>query len=194
MAQAEKSGKVLPATKVLTGKVRFSYLHVFKPVAIVDGAEPKYSVCLLIKKSDKATLDKIRYAIEAAKQQGKPVWGGKIPTTLKLPLRDGDEERGDQEEYKGCYFINANSIQKPGVVDRDRNDILDQSELYSGCYGRASINFFPYSQAGNRGVAVGLNNLQKLADGESLAGRSRAQDDFSDDFEDFENDDEDFLL
>lgn len=183
--------KVLPATKVVTGKVRFSYLHVFKPTAIVDGAEPKYSVCLLIKKSDKNTLNSIKAAIEMAKQQGKAVWGGAIPKILKLPLRDGDDERGDQDEYQGCYFINANSIQKPGLVDKDCNEIFDQSELYSGCYGRASLNFYPYSQAGNKGIAVGLNNLMKTADGDSLAGRSSAKDDFS--TVEVEDDDEDFL-
>lgn len=183
------TAKALPPTKVVTGKVRFSYLHVFKPVALTDGADPKFSVCLLIPKSDKETLRKIKAAVEAAKQQGASVWGGKIPATLKLPLRDGDEERGDQEEFEGMYFLNANSLQKPGLVDRELNEILDQSELYSGCYGRASINFFPFNTAGNRGVACGLNNLQKLSDGEPLSGRSRPEDDFGDGH----GDDDDFL-
>lgn len=175
------NAKKLPATKVITGKVRFSYVHVFKPVAITEGADPKYSVCLIIPKKDKVTLGKIKAAIEAAKQQGMPQWGGKVPPNLKLPLRDGDEERFDQEEFKGAYFINANSIQKPGLVDADLNPIMDQTEFYSGCYGRASINFFPFNTAGNRGIACGLNNLQKLDDGEALSGRSRAEDDFGDD-------------
>lgn len=177
-------------TKVVTGKVRFSYLHVLRPQAPPNGGDPKYSVCLLIPKSDTETLRKIRAAVEAAKEAGMSLWGGKVPANLKTPLRDGDAERPDDEAYAGKYFMNANSLQKPGLVDRDRNEILDSTELYSGCYGRASVNFFPYNTAGNRGVGCGLNNLQKLQDGESLMGRSRAEDDFDDAF----GDDEDDLL
>lgn len=180
--------KKVPATKVITGKVRFSYAHVFKPAAIVEGADPKYSVAILIKKTDKETLKKIKDAVEAAKQAAAPMWGGKIPANLKLPLRDGDEDRSDQPEYEGCYFLNASSNQKPGIIDADKCEIMDQSEFYSGCYGRASLNFFAFNQAGNRGIAVGLNNLQKLADGEPLAGRNRPEDDFGDD-EEYEDDD-----
>lgn len=178
-------------TKVITGKVRLSYAHLFKPVAISEGQEPKYSVCLLIPKSDKVTLKKIKSAVEAAKQTGASLWGGKIPAGLKIPLRDGDEERPDQPEYAGHYFINANSKLKPGIVDKDLNEILDSTEVYSGCYARASVNFFPYNQAGNRGIGCGLNNVQKIADGDYLGGRSRAEDDF-DAYED-DGDDEDFL-
>lgn len=174
-------------TKVVTGKVRFSYLHVFEPHAIDEGQEPKYSVCLLIPKSDRATLSKIKAAVEAAKQAGASKWGGKIPANLKTPLRDGDEERPDQEEYRDHYFINASSKTKPGVVDAQLNAIIDSTELYSGCYGRASINFYAFNTAGNKGIACGLNNLQKLEDGDYLGGRSRPEDDFDaveDDYED----------
>lgn len=167
-----------PNTKVVTGKVRFSYAHIWEPHAIQEGQEKKYSLCILIPKSDTTTLRKIKAAIEAAKEMGKEKWGGKIPANLKLPLRDGDEERPDQPEFAGHYFLNANSKQKPGIVDAQLNKILDQSEVYSGCYGRASINFYPFSVSGNRGVACGLNNIQKLADGEPLAGRSRPEEDF----------------
>ncbi|MBG9786921.1 DUF2815 family protein [Brevibacillus laterosporus] len=176
-------------TKVITGKVRFSYAHLFKPTAIDDNQEPKYSVCLLIPKSDKETLRKIKAAVDAAKQAGASTWGGKIPANLKTPLRDGDDERPDQPEYAGHYFINANSKQKPGIVDKNRDEILDSTEVYSGCYGRASINFYAYNTAGNKGIACGLNNVQKLADGDFLGGRSRAEDDF----DEVEDDEEDFL-
>lgn len=165
-------------TKVVTGKVRFSYVRVFEPWAGDDGQEPKYSVCVLIPKSDKETLRKIKAAIEAAKTAGASKWGGKIPPNLKTPLRDGDEERPDQEEFRGCYFLNANSRTKPGVVDAQLNPILDSTELYSGCYGRVSVNFYAFNTAGNKGIACGLNNLQKLADGDYLGGRSRPEDDF----------------
>lgn len=167
-------------TKVITGKnIRFSYAHVFRPHTITEGQEPKYSVCLLIRKDDKETLGKIKRAIEAAKEEGKrSKWEGKIPANLKMPLRDGDEERPENEEYAGCYFVNANSNQKPQIVDANLDDIIDQTEFYSGCYGRASINFFAYNTAGNRGIGCGLNNIQKLRDGEPLSGRSSAKDDF----------------
>ena len=165
-------------TKVVTGKVRFSYVNVFEPRAVEEGQEPKYSVSILIPKTDKTTLAKIERAIEAAKQQGLPMWGGKVPANLKTPLRDGDTDRPDDPAYHGHYFINASSKIKPGVVDAQLNPIIDPTEFYSGCYGRASINFFPFNKAGNRGVAAGLNNLQKLADGDFLGGRSRPEDDF----------------
>ena len=165
-------------TKVVTGKVRFSYVNVFEPRAVEEGQEPKYSVSILIPKTDKATLAKIERAIEAAKQQGLSMWGGKVPANLKTPLRDGDTDRPDDPAYHGHYFINASSKIKPGVVDAQLNPIIDPTEFYSGCYGRASINFFPFNKAGNRGVAAGLNNLQKLADGDFLGGRSRPEDDF----------------
>lgn len=166
------------ATKVVTGEVRFSYLHVFEPHAIEPGQDPKYSVSLLIPKNDKVTLGKIKKAIEAAKVAGQAKFGGKIPSNLKMPLRDGDVDRPDQEEYKGHYFINANSTNKPGLVDANVDPIMDSTELYSGCYGRASVNFYAYNVSGNRGIACGLNNLQKLRDGDTLGGRSRAEDDF----------------
>lgn len=165
-------------TKVITGTVRFSYAHVFEPAAIEEGQEKKYSVSLIISKSDTKTLDKVKAAIEAAKEEGKAKFGGKIPASLKIPLRDGDEERPDDENYADSYFINANSARKPQVVDEALNPILDKDEFYSGCYGRASINFYAFNVSGNKGIAAGLNNLQKLEDGERLSGGSTAEEDF----------------
>lgn len=179
-------------TKVITGKVRFAYVHVFQPRAATEGQEPKYGVCIMIPKSDKPTLQKIKAAVEAAKEQGRPQWGGKIPTNLKTPLRDGDEDRPDDPDFAGCYFLNANSKMKPGLVDRQRDPIFSSEDFYSGCYGRASINFYPYNVSGNRGVAAGLNNLQKIADGNPMGGRTRAENDF-DDWEDGEGETEGFL-
>lgn len=170
-------------TKVVTGKARLSYVNAFQPRAGLDGDEPKYSVCVLIPKTDKATIAKVQAAIKEAQEEGKAQWGGKLPAGLKNPLRDGDAER-DGDEYVGHWFINASSKQRPGVVDQDLNPILDSSALYSGCYGRVSLNFFPYTKKGNRGVGAGLNNIQKLDDGEPLGGaRARPEDDFgTDDF------------
>lgn len=168
-------------TKVITGKVRFSYANVFEPKAAQEGAEPKYSVSLIIDKNDKKTLKAIEKAIEAAIEAGKAKFGGKIPKNLKLPLRDGDEEREDDENYEGKMFVNASSSNKPGVVDEDLNPIMDREDFYSGCYGRASLNFYAFNVSGNKGVACGLNNLQFLEDGDRLSGGASAEEDFGGD-------------
>ena len=179
-------------TKVITGvNTRWSYVNAWEPKSINGGA-PKYSVSLIIPKSDKKTLEKIRAAIQAAYEegQGKLKGNGKsVPalSVLKTPLRDGDAERPDDEAYAGSYFINANSGTAPGIVDADRNPVIDRSEIYSGVYGRASINFYAFNSNGNKGIACGLNNLQKIRDGEPLGGKSRAEDDFA------AEDDDDFL-
>ena len=179
------------ATQITTGKVRFSYNNLFTPRAAQEGAQEKYSTTLLIPKTDKATVKKIRAAIEEAIQEGiASKWGGKKPGNLKLPLRDGDDERADEApEYEGMFFLNANSTQKPGIVDKDLNEILDPDEVYSGSWGRASINFYPFNTNGNKGVGVGLNNIQKLKDDERLgAARASAETDFGDGYEDDEDD------
>lgn len=174
-------------TKVITGKeTRLSYFNGWEPKSINGGPE-KYSVCLLIPKDDKTTLDAIEKAIEAAIEEGIAKFGGKKPNkaAIKLPLRDGDVERED-EAYKGHYFINANSTTPPQIVDSSVKPILDRSEVYSGCYARVSINFYAFNKNGNKGVACGLGNIQKIKDGEILGGKSLAVDDFteetSDDF------------
>lgn len=171
------------STKVITGKVRFSYANVFEPTAMQDGQTPKYNVSIIISKSDTKTVEAIKKAIEAAKEAGKSKIAdknGKIPVNLKTPLRDGDEERPDDPAYENSYFINANSERKPGIVDRDLNPIMSRDDFYSGCYGRASINFYAFN-VNSKGIACGLNNLQKLEDGERLAGGSSAEEDFGGD-------------
>ena len=149
----------------------------------------KYSVSAIIPKSDTETIEKIKRAIEQAKKDSVSKWGGKVPANLKLPLRDGDIDRPEDEAYADSYFFNANSKQAPQVVDKNVQPILDQSEVYSGCYGRISVNFYGFSTNGNKGIAAGLGNIQKLRDGESLGGRTNAEDDFDavevDDEEDF---------
>lgn len=182
--------------KVVTGKVRLSYVNIFKSRSFSDGQDAKYSVCVLVPKKDKGTLRRIKAAIDEAVQEGiASQWGGKKPGNLHLPLRDGDEERAaEASEYEGMMFFNANSKNKPGVVDKDCNEILDPDEVYSGCWGRVSVGFYPYNVSGNRGVAVGLNNVQKLSDGERLGTeRASAESDFGDGFtDDDEDDSEDF--
>lgn len=171
------------STKVITGKVRFCYVNAFEPSAMNEGDTPKYSVCILIPKSDTKTIDRINKAVEVAKQAGKAKLAdknGKIPSNIRMPLHDGDDERGDDPAFEGMYFINANSARKPSIVDKELNPLMDKDEFYSGCYGRASINFYAYNVQ-SKGVAAGLNNLQKLADGERLAGGPSADEDFGGD-------------
>ena len=173
------------STKVIV-PCRFSYLHCWEPDS-VNGSEPKYSVSAIVPKSDKKTIAAINVAIEQAKQDSVSKWGGKVPANLKLPLRDGDIDRPDDEAYKGAVFFNANSRQAPQVVDAHVQPILDQNEVYSGCYGKISVTFYGYNSNGNRGIAAGLGNIQKLKDGESLGGRSTAAEDFE------TEEDDDFL-
>ncbi|RKD26830.1 hypothetical protein BEP19_15995 [Ammoniphilus oxalaticus] len=173
----------LNGTRVTTNEVRFSYAHVFEPHAM-EGNDPKYSVSILIPKTDTETVQMIEKAIETAKKEGKDSkWSGKMPPNLKLPLRDGDTDRPDDEAYAGHWFINASSRTKPGVFKKGSAgliEISDESEFYSGCYGVAAVNFYPYNANGNRGVACGLNNLLFTRDGEAFGGRSNPEDDFAD--------------
>lgn len=174
-------------SKVITGKnTRLSYFHGWDPVSINNGPE-KYSVSVLIPKDDVETIDAINKAIDAAIEEGVAKFGGKKPNkaAIKIPLRDGDLER-DDEAYKGHYFLNANSITAPQIVDKAVKPILDREEVYSGCYARVSLSFYAFNSNGNKGVACGLGNIQKIRDGEPLGGRTSAADDFkTEDTDDF---------
>ena len=190
--------KEQPKTKVITTKVRFSYLNVFEARAVQEGQDKKYSVSLIIPKTDKELLKKIKAAITFAAEEGKTKkFGGKVPANLKTPLRDGDVDRPDDEAYAGCYFIAANNKTKPGLVDKNGHTYLNEDdakqEFYSGIYGRASINFFAFNTAGNKGIACGLNGLQKLSDGEPLSGRASAEQDFGSEPYEGGDDDNDLL-
>lgn len=190
------------ATKVITGTVRLSYCNIFEARPDDQGVE-KYSTAILIPKSGKETLRKIKAAVDAAKELGKSKWGGKIPANCKTPLRDGDEERPDDENYAGHFFLNATSKNKPGIakpIGKGADgktkfaEITDSTEVYSGCYAKVSLNFYPFDAKGNRGVAAGLNNVVKVQDGDFLGGRSSVNDDFAnEDFDVEVEDDEDFM-
>lgn len=171
------------STRVTLKNVRLSYANIWKPRPTQSG-DLKYSVSLIFSKTDKGNLAKIKSAIEAAKQAGKSKLAnskGVIPSSIKMPLRDGDER--DDEAYEGCYFINANSNEAhpPKIVDRHVDPIMDQDEVYSGCYANVSVNFYAFDTSGNKGIACGLGNIQKVRDGERLAGGGASADsDFDD--------------
>lgn len=180
--------KNFSATKMVI-PCRISFANIWEPKAI-NGGDEKYSVSCLIPKSDKKTLARIQKAVEAAKEDGKArKWSGKIPPNLKLPLRDGDIDRPDDENYEDCYFLNASSKDAPQVVDRKVNPVLDPMMVYSGCYCNVSVNFYAFNTNGNRGVAAGLGNIQFVRDGERLSGKASADADF----DALEDDDEDVL-
>ena len=180
-----KTVKRTNPTKVITGVVRLSYANVWEPKSI-NGGKAKYSVSVIIPKSDTKTLEAIEKAVDAAIEEGRGKFGGKIPNkqSLKLPLRDGDIDRPDDEAYADSFFVNANSITPPQIVDADINPILERSEVYSGVYARVSINFYAFNSNGNRGIACGLGNIQKIRDGEPLGGRTDASVDFATDVDD----------
>lgn len=172
------------ATKVLTGEVRLSYANLTEPRAQSPGAAPKYSVSLLIPKTDTATIENIRASIEAAaaEAQGKK-WNGYRPPNIYSILHDGDgaKENGKPygDECKGHYVLNASSNQKPDVVHQsDIKTSLSPSDIYSGMYGRVTINFYGYSQPQKIGVGCGLGNVMKTREGEPLSGGASAESDF----------------
>lgn len=169
--------KNFSATKVII-PCRISFANIWEAKSI-NGGEEKYSVSCVIPKSDKKTIAKIQKAVEAAKEDGKTrKWSGKIPPNLKLPLRDGDIDRPDDENYQDCYFLNATSKDAPQVVDRRVQPVTDPMMVYSGCYCNVSVNFYAFNANGNRGVAAGLGNIQFVKDGERLSGKVSADADF----------------
>jgi hypothetical protein len=168
-------------TRVVTGKVRLSYVHVFEPNAVDPDDEPRYSCTLLIPKSDRRTMDALRRAQQSALEAGKDTrFGGKIPGSWADTIHDGDEEADLERnpEYAGHYYMSVSAKKRPGVVDRNVQPILDSTEVYSGCYARVEVGAFAYNSKGKKGVSFGLNNVQKVADGDSFGGRSRPEDVF----------------
>lgn len=179
------------AIQITTNVCRASFVHIAEPKSI-NGSKPKFSCSLIISKSDTTTIKAIEAAIEEAIQAGVSKFGGKIPArgALKLPLRDGDTDR-DDEAYANSYFLNANSIYQPGVVDV-RGNIASPDVIYSGCYVRAIITFYAFNTNGNKGIAVGLQGLQFIRDGEPLVGHVNVAAEFGA-FEDTAAEDDDLF-
>lgn len=170
-------------TKVVFGPVRFSYAHVFTPYSMDgDSKNAKYQTGILIDKSDKVTLDAINQAIDQAKEDAKlSKWKGSIPKKLELPLRDGDDKDPADDDYANKMYLNAKCTTRPGVVHiSDRNTPLNEDEFKSGDWGYVSISFYGYDTNGNKGIAVGLNNIMKSCDGVPMGGRISAEADFAD--------------
>lgn len=172
-------------TKAVIGTVRFSYVHVFEPWKAKESDPARYCATLLIPKSDTKTINQVKECIKTAYEKAvTEKWGSKRPAKWHNPLQDGDQPKDDGESrgdaYKGCYFINAKSSTRPGVVNAARQPIVDSEEFYSGCYGYASINFSGFINSGNMGVSCFLNNVMKTKDGDALgSGKSSAEDDFA---------------
>lgn len=163
---------------VTTGEVRLSYVHLFKPYAAMQGQEEKFSVMVLVPKADVDTMNRINAAIDAAKQRGiSDKWNGQCPPVVPTPVHDGDGVKPSDgmpfgPECKGHWVFTAGAKvdYPPEVVDSQGNPIINQSEVYSGMYGRVNVTFFPYSYGGKKGIGCGLGPVQKLRDGEALAG------------------------
>ena len=185
---AEQKEKKENPRIVKTAPCRLSYANIWEPKSI-KGSDPKYSVSVIIPKSDKKTLEKVNAAIQAAYDEGKNILQGKSKNppslaSLKTPLRDGDVDRPDDEAYKEAYFINANKTTAPKIFDLNVKPITDEEEVYSGCYARVLLSFYAFAKDVNKGIAAGLEGIQKVRDGEHLNGSVDAEDEFSDGFED----------
>lgn len=178
-------------SRLVLKNVRLSYANVWEPKEPVGGGDKKYSASLIIRKTDTKTLNAIKKAIAEAKEEGKTKLANKkgvIPSNIKLPLRDGDEDRPDDQAYEGCMFINANATVNypPKIVDRHVQPIMDRAEVYSGCYANVSVTFYAFNSNGNIGIGCGLGNIQKVGDGDPLSSAHSAEDDF----DELEDDDE----
>lgn len=171
-------------TKVVTGLVRLAFLKVWQPEVDKDDATKKfYKACLMIPKKDKQTIKKIEAAVEAA---AAAQWAGKRPKGLRFPLHDGDEDQDLDKypEFAGFMYLNCKAKKKPGLLDASREEILDEDEVYSGAWGKVSLNFYAYDRTDGKGIGVGLNAIQKLKDDENLSGGGWSKDDFEDEEED----------
>ena len=167
---------------------RLSYANLFEPKQVNGQGEAKYSTALLIDKDD-PIVAKLQKLINQVKNEGAAKWGGKIPANLKMPLRDGDEEKPEDDNYANKFFMNANSSRQPKLIDQRCQPIMDEEELYSGAYANVKVSLFAFNSNGNKGIGCGLVAVQKVKDGEKLAGDSGTEgftaldDDEADDFD-----------
>jgi hypothetical protein len=180
-----KFNRKINDTEIRIGEVRFGYVHVFEPGTDSSGKPDKYGACLMIPKENKEAIKMIESCIEAAKEQGKvKKWNGRIPSGERMnPLHDGDEERYDKPEYQGMMYLNAKSKNRPGVRVLEAGHLsepMGEEDFYSGCWGAATVSFFPYDSNGNKGVGVSLGNVIKTRDDEKFSGGVSADAAFAD--------------
>ena len=178
-----------PTEFMLGSRTRASYVHLLDQTS-VDGGKPHYSCSFLIPKDDAKSIEAVKKALRAAYDEGQEKLKGTGKTvpafeSLKNPLRDGDAEFPDRPEYKNCYFLNANNYaRKPGVVDTELNEIIDPDEIYSGMYCKAFCSAYVFNRGVNKGIAISLEHVMKVGDGERLGGSPTSiKDAFGDDDE-----------
>lgn len=175
---SDNNNNPMRTTKIII-PCRISFAYIWEPKSI-NGSDEKYSVSCIISKTETETLSMIVEAINAAKENGiNRRWGGQIPNNLKLPLRDGDIERPDDEAYENAMFLNASSKDAPQIVDRKVKPIINPMECRSGDFCNVSVTFYPYRYNDAYGIAAALGNIQKTKDGARLAGRTSAASEFS---------------
>lgn len=171
------------STKVVTEtEVRLSYTNLIAPRA-QNPEKPDvltYSTAILIPKGDTKTIDAIKAAINEAVAEGvTKKWGGKRPSNLRNPLRDGDEDRADDENYKGMFFINAKGprggAEQPILLDSRGAETKSQSDIYSGVNARVSLQFYAYDNSGNRGIACGVASVLSTGKGDPLTAQVTAE-------------------
>ncbi len=176
-------------TTITIGECRLSYCNVFQPQAPTNNpqAEPKFSVTILVPKSNTQAKAAMDAAVNAAIEAGVTAkWSGVRPPVPSICIHDGDGVRPSDgqafgAECKGCWAFTASSKadRPPFVVDAQVQKIINPAEIYSGCYGNVSVTFFAYNSAGKKGVGCGLNGIQKTRDGEPLGSRVTAEEAFS---------------
>jgi hypothetical protein len=164
------------AIKVTTPKFRLSFPSLDAPRGF-EGQEPKYSATMLFAKD--TDMSWLKSAMTACMIEKFGADKTKWPKQMKNPIRDGDDKETPTKGYEGHFYVTARSKDKPGCVSADVQDIIDvKNELYAGCYARATIALYFYDKAGNRGIGIALNNVQKLGEGEKFSGKADAKSDF----------------
>lgn len=172
------------STKIYTPKFRVSFPNVFEPRAMGEdpNGKKKYSLTMLFNvaeiKKDPAQLKLWNDMKTALATAAREEWGDKIPKNLKSPFRDGKEKEQYDGYGEGIIFASASSMSRPGLVDRNNGRIISAEDFYAGCFARATVNPYAWTYMGKSGISLGLQNLQKLDDGEPFGGKSKPEDDF----------------
>lgn len=155
--------------KFVTGLVRFAHVHLYKPISLIKDIDPKYTLTIIISKSETAEIKRIKATYKEVIKSNDEFFALHPLIKKYSNLKDGDRKEGNPA-LKDSYYLSASSIEMPGVVDLELSPIIDANEIYDGCYGRVSITFYPYATSAGGGIAIALNNVQKLRDGKRIKG------------------------